>query len=243
MTRLGWFGVVLSLVYLLFIALFQWERLSAIGTLELNNFGDFLAGAFGPLAIFWLVLGFFQQGSELRNSVETLKLQAEELKKSVQAQSDLVEVSRQQLDQDRRILLRELASKKFSLQPQLSVEFRHASSSGRGTKYHLNVTNTGNRASSVRIRLILNSNEVWNGRQESFDTSESIEYRTEYLTNEVELVEVTISYIDAEDHEICVTKQLEIDHTVAGRGRWFIRIDPSTLDLAEGLHEEIMGAQ
>ena len=28
--------------------------------LRLNELGDFLAGAFGPLALFWLVLGFFQ---------------------------------------------------------------------------------------------------------------------------------------------------------------------------------------
>jgi hypothetical protein len=27
--------------------------------LSLNELGDFLAGAFGPLALFWLVLGFF----------------------------------------------------------------------------------------------------------------------------------------------------------------------------------------
>ena len=68
--------------------------LIALGPLTLNEVGDFFAGAFGPLAIFWVVLGFFQQGKELRNSVETLKLQASELANSVEQQRELVSVSR-----------------------------------------------------------------------------------------------------------------------------------------------------
>lgn len=97
MTRLGWFGVILTFLYLAAICILQWEKLSDLGSLELNNFGDFLAGAFGPLAIFWLVLGFFQQGAELRNSVETMKLQAEELRASVDQQRELVAVTREAL--------------------------------------------------------------------------------------------------------------------------------------------------
>ncbi|MCP4744888.1 MAG: hypothetical protein GY874_01930 [Desulfobacteraceae bacterium] len=66
-------------------------------TLKLNEVGDFLAGVFGPLTIFWLILGFFQQGIELKQSTEALKMQAKELNNSVQQQKDIVEVSREQL--------------------------------------------------------------------------------------------------------------------------------------------------
>lgn len=66
-----------------------------------NEFGDFLAGCFAPLAFFWLVLGFFQQGDELRNSVAALHLQGEELRNSVEQQKQLVDVTREQLGLDR----------------------------------------------------------------------------------------------------------------------------------------------
>ncbi len=42
--------------------------------MDLNEFGDFLAGTSASLAFFWLVFGFFQQGEELKHNSETLKL-------------------------------------------------------------------------------------------------------------------------------------------------------------------------
>ena len=33
---------------------------------QLNEWGDFLAGVFGPLALLWLALGYFIQAKELR---------------------------------------------------------------------------------------------------------------------------------------------------------------------------------
>jgi hypothetical protein len=68
--------------------------------MEPNELGDFLAGCFAPLAFLWLVLGFFQQGDELRNSVAALHLQGEELRNSVEQQKQLVEVTREQLGLD-----------------------------------------------------------------------------------------------------------------------------------------------
>ena len=82
------------------LAYFGVIKLEAI---KLNEVGDFLAGAFGPLALIWVVLGFFQQGEELRNSVEALKLQAEELRNSVEQQKELVEVSQDTLNLQRKL--------------------------------------------------------------------------------------------------------------------------------------------
>lgn len=38
----------------------------AWSAMTLNEWGDFLAGASAPLALLWLVIGYFQHGQELR---------------------------------------------------------------------------------------------------------------------------------------------------------------------------------
>ncbi|MDX8347644.1 hypothetical protein SLH49_06560 [Cognatiyoonia sp. IB215446] len=58
----------------------------------------FLAGSVGPLALVWVVLSFFLQGNELRNSIKSLDMQTEELKQSVRAQSDLAKSSSEQIE-------------------------------------------------------------------------------------------------------------------------------------------------
>jgi len=57
---------------------------------SLNEFGDFVAGAFAPLAFFWLVRGFYQQGQGLEQNSEALRLQALELQSSTKALNDQV---------------------------------------------------------------------------------------------------------------------------------------------------------
>lgn len=47
--------------------------------MKLNEFGDFLAGAFAPLAFFWFVIGYFQQGKELQLQREELRLTTDAL--------------------------------------------------------------------------------------------------------------------------------------------------------------------
>ncbi|WP_339718549.1 hypothetical protein [Marinomonas primoryensis] len=48
--------------------------------LGLNGIGDYLAGAFSPLAFLWLVIGYLMQNKELKNNNESIKLQINELK-------------------------------------------------------------------------------------------------------------------------------------------------------------------
>lgn len=87
--RLAWIGSVFTIIYLIVFISFIFGRLPELQTMALNNIGDFLAGAFGPIAFFWLVLGFMQQGTELRVSTEALRMQADELKASVLQQTAL----------------------------------------------------------------------------------------------------------------------------------------------------------
>jgi len=83
-------GVLVTAFYLGMIGTYSVQNWERITRMEPNNFGDYLAGVFGPLAFAWLVIGYFQQGRELR-------MQAEELRNSVEQQKDLVRESAKQV--------------------------------------------------------------------------------------------------------------------------------------------------
>lgn len=68
-----------------------------VKALKLNEKGDFLAGIFSPLAFLWLVYGYLQQGQELKQNTEALRLQADELKNSVTQQTEQVRLTAEQL--------------------------------------------------------------------------------------------------------------------------------------------------
>ncbi len=94
-------GILATLAY---VALLAWAfggRLAELRSLEPNHLGDFLAGAFGPLAILWLILGYFQQGIELRENSRALDLQAAELRNATREQRELLQILRGQLEATR----------------------------------------------------------------------------------------------------------------------------------------------
>lgn len=84
-------GIILSALYLIVMALILFHDWPRARQMPLNEWGDFLAGAFAPLAFFWLALGYFQQGDELRQNTEALRLQAEQLKQQVEETKLLVQ--------------------------------------------------------------------------------------------------------------------------------------------------------
>ena len=94
-------GALATATYLAALTIYALLEREAVLAMKPDEFADFLAGCFAPLAFLWLVLGFFQQGDELRNSVAALKLQGEELRNSVEQQRHLVEVTREQLGLER----------------------------------------------------------------------------------------------------------------------------------------------
>ncbi len=85
--KIGWFISVAWIIFWAGIVCVKWP---VAADMPLNAWGDFLAGTMAPLAIFWLVLGFLQQGDELKQNTDALKLQAEELRQSVEQQKELV---------------------------------------------------------------------------------------------------------------------------------------------------------
>ena len=59
-------GILITLLWLGALIAFVVAKWSSFSRLEPNELADFAGGAFAPLAFLWLVLGFFQQGQELR---------------------------------------------------------------------------------------------------------------------------------------------------------------------------------
>ena len=119
-----------------------------------NEVGDFLAGVFGPLAFLWLVFGYYQQGEELKHSVEALKLQAEELNESVQQQKLANEISRENIELSNR-------EKVLSMRPKIMASFHMGTQMGDGmAKYKLTAKNLGPVATNVSILAKIASQDI-----------------------------------------------------------------------------------
>jgi len=97
-------ALISTAVYLYFFTATVLFRVDELFSLPLNELGDFLAGAFGPLALAWLVFGYFQQGTELKQGTRALLLQADELKSSVEQQTEMVESQKLSLSNHERSL-------------------------------------------------------------------------------------------------------------------------------------------
>lgn len=144
------FGVLLTIAWLLIMAWVIYRDPSASRLLKPNEWGDFFAGFFAPLAFLWLVLGYLQQGEELQLSTKALLLQAEELRNSVQQQRELVEVSRLQVEAQREAFLHERILRIEALKPQFVVQNQGGSFSGTGAaNYSLTIGNAGNTVTNV----------------------------------------------------------------------------------------------
>lgn len=67
---LGWVGGIVTTLWLGGLAIYASRHWETIGNLDPNALGDFLGGSMGPLALTWLVLGYLQQGIELRRTAK-----------------------------------------------------------------------------------------------------------------------------------------------------------------------------
>lgn len=135
-------GIVLTVCYALFAWWLVGDRIQTLRGMHLNEVGDFLAGAFGPVAILWLVLGFFQQGIELRQGTDALRLQAKELSNSVEQQIELVATQKASLVNYER-----------SLEPLLQMNIADSGMDDGGFYVSLNISNTGEYCDCVEIEL------------------------------------------------------------------------------------------
>lgn len=124
--RFFW-GMLLTVTWLGAAALLLYWKRAELAAMSPNAWGDFFAGCFSPIALLWLVLGYLQQGEELKLNTRALHVQADELKQSVAQQRALVDLTRLQLDSEIEARQFERAVQARSAKPQFSVR------TGKGT--------------------------------------------------------------------------------------------------------------
>lgn len=95
--KLGTIGLIASIAYLGVFALLFGDKLVVIRDLDLPSAGDLLAGLFAPLAFLWLVLGFYQQGAELRLQIEEMRNSVREFEAQTKLQREALEHERKQV--------------------------------------------------------------------------------------------------------------------------------------------------
>lgn len=188
-------GFILTIGYIVFVAWYWSDQSSSLAELKPNEFGDFLAGVFAPLAFLWLVLGFLQQGMELRNSADALWLQGEELRNSVEQQRSLVEVTREQLSLERAVLETQRDEIERSSQPILEIRpYGVMNQGGNNVLFRFKLFNHGQSCSDARISC--NKDEATHrlGIINSGD-SKNVDLNLDVTTNE--MLEFSVSYLDA----------------------------------------------
>lgn len=165
---------------------------------KLNEWGDMFAGFFSPVAFFWLVLGFMQQGDELRLNTKALELQAEELKNSVNQQRELVEVTRRQVDAEMDALRAAREDKRRAAQPKFIIADPGAAWSNT-VRYMSNIKNVGNTATDVLVTYDPPLQRSTLTRIASMARGERFEFEFEYATRAAEVVTtMRLDYSDAD---------------------------------------------
>lgn len=146
-----WFGVIISIVWLAFCVWLIYIRWTSVKIMPLNEYGDFMAGVFAPLAFLWLVLGYLQQGEELKLSTDALHLQAKELANSVRQQESLVKVTQEQVEAAKEAVAQAELQRKIEVLPMFGFKQLGASRHDEKHYYAIALSNTGATVSGVFV--------------------------------------------------------------------------------------------
>lgn len=208
--------------YLIFITSYSIIYLICYANLKqamaLNELGDFLAGAFSPLAFLFLYLGYKQQGKELKQNTTALKLQYRELANSVEQQKLLVETTQADLELTKKKESRQNTLDTIEAQPFFHFEKFNISPVAKnldGTSNGILILNCqikNSRAICRNIDFIIESlsknttltthvNYLNNDLTLSPQISLYLPYGYEYETFDSFEVDINIKYLDAYDNQ------------------------------------------
>jgi hypothetical protein len=179
--------------------------------LSLNELGDLLAGAFGPLAIGWVVLGFLQQGEELKESRKALEMQAQELRNAVAQHEAMVKVATDTLEHERDTRTQEEARKLEEIKPRLSFRFEdrkppHQITFGQfdSEERDLVVTNAGGHCFHLNIAIqyigVVKHDDVQSSHFSVASIPRAGSMRLEVTVPRYKQREIRVSYTDAHDN-------------------------------------------
>ncbi|WP_313218005.1 hypothetical protein [Stenotrophomonas sp.] len=211
-------GAVATAVYLAGVGWYVVENTGSFAGLKPNELGDFLAGSLGPLAFFWLICGYLQQGIELKQNTRALELQVQELQNSVDQQRELVAVTREQLQMEGEEVRRQHQAARLAALPVM-VAKSGGSFNGDGNAYvRLNLTNVGGDVRNVLFSMpdiyqfTLPNVVLWS-RGAANDLSWFID-----SARELENFGFQMTYIDANGHRGQVDFQVRFEEPGAVSG-------------------------
>lgn len=192
---LRYVGFAITAIWIIALVSYGFSNIQRMQELRPNELADFAAGAFAPLAFLWLVLGFFQQGEELRYSGRALWLQGEELRNSVEQQRELVSVTREQLKFENEVLQQQREEHARNAQPKLELRQGGNQGGGPGHRLHdFHMTNHGRPCTDVKIRIV-GEPELQAGMA-LFQTGQQLTFRRELPLGGPSEFEVSVSYLD-----------------------------------------------
>ncbi len=154
-TKLGVAGTAGWLVLAFLLALHKrdtWPELT------INEWGDFFAGVVAPVAFLWLILGYLQQGEEVRSNTDTLRQQQQALERQVEETAavarhagEQVKVAADRLELERQQFERVRARDKARIQPVFT--FTNGMSAGPAT-WDLHFKNSGGMARHLTMIVV-----------------------------------------------------------------------------------------
>lgn len=113
--RRGWWGTgIWGLIVAVYWTATIWGGETRL--LTLSEFGDFFAGVSAPIAFLWLVVGYYQQGLELRHNSRELSKQEVAMRASLKMTQDQLDLAAASAIQQTRVL-------KMSMQPRCDLEW------------------------------------------------------------------------------------------------------------------------
>lgn len=229
---LGSLGLLLTAVYIAFVYCLVGNPIPALKGAEINVLGDFLAGVFGPVAVFWLILGYFQQGREL-------KLQAEELRESVDQQRKQADVAEKQLQAMWAAQRYQANLEDRKAMPSLAVTALGASSGGI-LNLALEVRNSGATVSNVYV--ILTHNELCHIFDRFEDFGSGMTNRVQLLVKDVEDgradIVLDINYMLATGSNAFESYSLAVRPTVGGLSNCSVDIRQTSRGVVKSAYEE-----
>lgn len=134
-------AIGVTVIWLLYILAEIFVNFEAYKKLELNELGDFLAGAGGPIVLLWIVIGYFQQSAALRLQQAELSNQVKETRNLVAQSARQAELMAEEME-----IIRQ--SKDQELQPRLAMQ----RVSSTGDKVNCKVTNFGATITDVVVQ-------------------------------------------------------------------------------------------
>lgn len=180
--RLHFLGWAITLLYSFVVVHLGWGRWSGLSELPLNELGDVFAGVAAPLAFIWLVLGFYQQGTELRNSTRAIQLQVSEMQENSAHQRSIA-------DTGKAVMLAEHL-------PRLGLKSKELSSSDGYVYVEFYLRNVGGYAESILIDWEGREYEFAKDRVESLSRGETVSLGELKFTQSEEF-SVQLVYADA----------------------------------------------